>query len=81
MNKRTARKQAYDNSMSVADLMALIDAARGRQVLSSVNPLIPHEKALDIYARALALRDPSDVLDGNRSRDVLILTNILRDCA
>jgi hypothetical protein len=70
----------------------LIQSARSRCGASKVNPSIPLDRALDIYEAALSSRAEDAVLGGmvedayrpgryRASRDLLLVRNILRDCA
>lgn len=93
MNKRDAKNKAQSGTLSVGDLRAMIKRARERgDIMSRVNPRVPMDRALDIYAAALASRDDAEVPAGLRpdpyrhgravpTRDSLIIQNILRDCA
>jgi hypothetical protein len=90
-SKHNARERAEQGVLSIAELRAMIALARGRGGQSRVNPTIPLEHALDIYEAALAGREDSEVpavwrpdpyskSDGMKpTKDVLIITNILRD--
>lgn len=93
MNKQAARKKALEGKLSIGDLRQMIQAARGSDGISAVNAAIPKERALDIYEAAIATRDDAEVPTVLRpdiysnlgrmkaTRDALIITNILRDCA
>ena len=90
MNKRAAKARALEGTLSIGDLRTMIreTSAVGH---STVNPAITLEKALEIYLAAIKERKDSevpkvwklDVYSGREkpTRDVLLITNILRDCA
>jgi hypothetical protein len=91
MNRRAAAEKATESSISIGDLRRMIAATRGRGGMSRVNPKIPLELVLDIFERAIAGRPDDEVPIGTRwdsvrrrtmrTRDSLIMQNILRDCA
>lgn len=90
MNKREAQKLADKGGYRVKDLRAVITASDGMREMSLVNPAIPHARARQIYTDALHGRDDDEELKAwvldvytnrmRRSRDNLIVRNILRDC-
>ena len=91
MNKREAVRQATESTRSFGELRRLIEAARGRGGVSRVNPGIPREQALNILAAGIKDRPDDEVPPGlkddiyhpgakKRTRDSLIVQNILREC-
>lgn len=92
MNKRKARAIALEGKTSVADLRQMIAGARNRNGNSNVNPAFLLSDVLDIYDAALKGRDDAEVpvvwktdIYSRRGAmkptpDVLLITNILRDC-
>lgn len=86
MNKREAKRRAYEEDITVADLRRMIDATRGRGGRSRVNPEFGLEMVLDMMARALDGKDDDMVLRNegigrSGTGHVMIVTNILRECA
>lgn len=93
VNKRQARKEAEAEKYTIGELRALATAARDRGGMSSVNPAFTLQQTCDIYLAAL--KDRADVERPKawrpnpysrtggmvHTRDVLSITNILRDCA
>lgn len=90
ISKRDAKRLAETGALSVGALRGMIESARGRRSTSRVNPTIPYSHVLDIYAGALAGRDPSENMTGlkadpytgrlKQSKDCRIALNILVDC-
>lgn len=92
MNKVAARKRALEDKITIGELRSAISTSRSRGGFSTVNPAVMLDRALDIYEAALAGRDDAEVPAAwqtdpysytNRmkpSYDVLLITNILRDC-
>ena len=92
MNKTEAQKLSDKGGYKVADLHAVIASARGRRKMSLVNSAIPYEQVLDIYESALAGRSDDEEIKAwipdvysrsgamKRTKDNLIVKNILRDC-
>lgn len=58
--------QYFDNSDILPDM-------------SNVNPAVPIGKAWDVYDRAIADRNPDDLVDIMSARDELLAANIVRD--
>jgi hypothetical protein len=92
MNRREASRQATESTRSWGDLRRLIEAARGRGGMSRLNPGLTHEQALDMLAAGIKGRPDDEVPTGlkddifrpgrqKRTRDSLIVQNILRECA
>lgn len=93
MNKQAAKKLAESEKTSIGDLRVMIASAATRGGMSRVNPAFSMDQVCEIYAGALAGRDDAEIPKAWRvdpysaagamkpSRDVLIVTNILRDCA
>lgn len=94
MNKVAAKKMAEAETVSIGDLRNMITATRDRVGFSNVNPSLTLDVVCDIYWKALEGRSDDEVPKAWRpdiysrrlgavkpSRDVLIVTNILRDCA
>lgn len=91
MNKRQAKKEAFDNTCTIGDLRSLIAAARQRTGTSRLNKGLTVEQCLDILEKAMADRDDAETPEGSkydiyRERDVLsgdgvLVHNILRECA
>lgn len=91
MNKATANTKSRESKISIGELRIMIEKARERGGLSSVNPMFTMEQVCGIYLAALADRDPAEVPAGMKfdaykrrdvpSKDSLIIRNILRDCA
>lgn len=92
MNKREAQRLSDEGGYKVRDLRAVISSARGSREISRVNKAIPLDRALDIYESALEGRDDDESLAAwtpdvysrtgkmNRTKDNLIVKNILWDC-
>ena len=93
MNKQAARKQALAGAVSIGELRAAInDAITSGRRISRVNPQFTLIEACRIYTAALEGRDDAEVPAALRpdpysrsgamkpTRDVLLITNILRDC-
>ena len=92
MNKRKAQAMADAGGFSIRELRQAIADSRGRQAVSTVNPAILYNDALDIYDRSLSQRlddevpvmwKPDPYSRSGRmqpTRDRLIVVNILRDC-
>lgn len=91
MNKRAAKAKAQEGKLTIGELRKMIASRRGFGGMSAVNGAIPLERVLEIYDAALAGRPEEEVPKAWRtdpytgrekpSADVLIITNILRDCA
>jgi len=91
VKRSEAKAKAIHGAMSFGELRNLIRASRGRGGMSRVNPAFTLEQALDIYERAIADRVDGETPPGlrhdvyrpgrmRRTRDGLIVQNILRDC-
>lgn len=92
MGKQAAKKLAESETLSIGDLRRMIAKAKGSAALSSVNPQFTLDQTCDIYEAALQGRDDAEIPKAWRSdpysatgafkptRDVLIITNICRDC-
>ena len=92
MNKRKARAMALEGKTSIADLRRMIEGARSRDGNSVVNPAFTLHDVLNVYEAAIERRDDAEVpaawtrnpysLRGamEPTGDVLLITNILRDC-
>ena len=92
MKRSEAKVGATRGVVSFGELRNLIRSSRGRGGMSRVNPAFTLEQVLDIYERAIANRPDGEVPPGfrddyrrpgrmRRTRDSLIVQNILRDCA
>lgn len=91
MNKRDAKAKSLAGEISIGELRKMIADAKTRGGMSKVNPQFTLAETCDIYEKALAGRDDSEVPKGVRydaycrrdvpSRDSLKIANILRDCA
>lgn len=93
MDKRAARKLAESETLSIGDLRKMITARRGALGMSRVNKSLTVEQAVDIFEGSIAGRDDAEVpkawkLDPysrhgamKHTRDVLLITNILWECA
>jgi len=91
MNKREARQLAETGSLTAAWLLELVASARGKRVMSRVNPSVPFDRALDIYQAALSQRAPEQIVGGLKTdpysgrlrptKDCLTAANVLVDCA
>ncbi|MCH8135852.1 MAG: hypothetical protein IIB77_07735 [Proteobacteria bacterium] len=91
MNKRQAKKEAFENDRSIGELRSLINAARQRTGVSRLNKALTVEQCLDILERALDGRDNAEVPKGSTyniyryrqglSKDGILVHNILRECA
>lgn len=91
MNKHEADRLALSRTLTFGDLRRDIARCRGRGGVSSVNPSLHLEQALDIYEAAIK-GEPDDLIfegwiEGGcysgrmvRSKESLIARNILRDC-
>lgn len=91
MNKRAARQKAMEGGISIGELREMIASARGRGGMSRVNPVFELERTLDIFDAAMRDRDAAEIPTTMRrdpysrtgrlkpTRDVLLITNILRD--
>lgn len=79
IGKRKAREIAQSGDVTIEQLRGAISSAKNSdKVMSSVNPAIPFDEAIKIYEKAIvSLGDGS----GRKiASDVLIMTNIIRDC-
>lgn len=93
MNKRAARKLAESETLSIGDLRKMIAARRNVVGISRVNPLLTIEEAADIFEGSIAGREDTEVPKAwkpdpysktyalKHTRDVLLITNILWECA
>jgi len=91
MNRREAGRQAIEGTRSWGDLRRLIEASRGKGGTSRLNPALTHEQALDILLAGIKGRLDDEVPAGlkddvfrpgrqKRTRDSLLVQNILREC-
>lgn len=92
MNKTEAQKLSDKGGYTIADLRAIIASARGSREMSRVNGALTHARALDIYEAALNGRQDDEDIKAwtpdihsrsgamRRSRDNLLVKNILWDC-
>jgi hypothetical protein len=94
MDRQAAQQKAREEAVSIGDLRELIAGASIKGGMSKVNPGLTLRMVCGIYEEALAGRDAAEVpkawkrdihsrnIDAQKpSRDFLIVTNILRDCA
>ena len=94
MNKIAAKKAAQEEKFSVGQLRKMISERAGKGGASQVNPAIPIGRACEIYTAALEGRADDEMPRAWRrdpysrrgdtvkpTRDVLLVTNILRDCS
>lgn len=94
MNRAAAKKKAQEETLTIGELRQMISAARLKGGMSKVNPAFTIDSVCDIYDGALEGRLDDELPKAWRrdiysrhadavkpSRDVLIVTNILRDCA
>ncbi len=93
MNKRAAKKATDEFEGTIGDLRILIDARDHAGAMSAVNPAIPLHRVLGIYKAAIAGRSDAEKITiwkhdiystkgyMKRTRDALLVQNILRDCA
>lgn len=94
MNKNAAKLKAQSETLNIGDLRKMISDAKPKGGMSKVNPAFPLERVCEIYEAALDGRADTEIPKAWKqdiysrhpgavkpSRDVLIVTNILRDCA
>ena len=94
MNKRDAKAKSTSGTVTIGECRRLIAAARvcDRGEMSKVNRALSLRQAYDIYEAAIAGRDDAEAPAGmranpyrparyDRTKDSLIIQNILRDCA
>jgi hypothetical protein len=92
MNKREANIRSTEGTISIGDLRRVISVTRNisDNKMSRVNPSLTLKAACDIYEKALAGRNDSEIPAGKRydvyrerdvpSYDSLLIRNVLRDC-
>ncbi len=93
MNKRAAKKATDEFEGTIGDLRALIGGARDRKGASCVNPAFQVSETLDIYTAAIDGRSDDEAITiwrpdrcgtkgyMKRTRDAMLVQNILRECA
>ena len=93
MNKKAARTKALSGDVSIKYLREIIKERRTKNIegYSAVNKNLPMYIVLEIYERAISDRADEERPNPYRydcykdrevvSKDVLLMTNILRDCA
>ena len=91
MNKKQAKDEAALNERTFGELLEMVQATRGKRLMSKVNKTLTLDQALDIFERWLEEQDPNEKPETMRysvtkgynilSGDGLGVSNILRECA
>lgn len=86
MTRERAREYVCSSRLTFAALRKMIESASNELTAetadqaSRVNPGMTHRQALDILRTSIDLRTDSEVVSMFKTKDILIATNIVREC-